>query len=332
LDDDGANRTDEIQEGDFPEFGMKYPMRKLITSILVTFVVLLGTAGESFALPPCPDNNPSGEFSCFGTVIWNNGNKYVGAFRNGLKHGKGTATFASGSKYIGEFKDNEYHGQGTYISHNGNKYVGEYRNNKKNGQGTYTFANGNKYIGEFRNGVRHGQGIDTTTSGIVKEGIWENDMFKYAQKVSPTVIAEQSTPTQAQKEPKYSLRSNTNRIVSGSSVSVIARAANGVITGNYRSREGEEFNFDSGGTFTYKLYTKDRLHDGAYEGSSCAVTSRKTNEVLHQGNFLFYFNGTSCCYKVKLVRNKLLVMSRVWSKDSNERSCPNSNLRVISNQ
>jgi hypothetical protein len=107
--------------------------------------------------------------------------------------------------------------------------------------------------------------------------------------------------------------------------------SDGTISGKYKSREGEEFSFNPGKTFTYKLYTKDSLHDGAYEGSSCAVTNRKTGEVLHQGNFMFYYNGTSCCYKVKLVNKRLLVLSRVWSKDYNERSCPNSNLRFTPN-
>ena len=101
------------------------------------------------------------------------------------------------------------------------------------------------------------------------------------------------------------------------------------IWGNFKSRDGDEFNFEFGGIFTYKLYAKDSLHDGAYEGSSCAVKNRKTGEVLHQGNFMFYFNGTSCCYNVKLVGEKLLVLSRIWTKDHNELLCPNSNLRVV---
>ena len=102
-----------------------------------------------------------------------------------------------------------------------------------------------------------------------------------------------------------------------------------IITGNYKSRDGEEFHFTIDQTFTYKLYAKDSLHDGAYEGSSCAVTNRKTGKVLHQGNFMFYFNGTSCCYNVKLVGKKLLVLSRIWTKDYNENLCPNTNLRFV---
>ena len=102
------------------------------------------------------------------------------------------------------------------------------------------------------------------------------------------------------------------------------------INGNYKSKDGSrEFNFE-GNTFTYKLYEKDSLRDGAYEYSSCAVTDTSTGEVLHQGNYMLYFNGTSCCYKLKLVDEKLLVMSRVWAKDEIRYGlCPNMNLRVV---
>jgi hypothetical protein len=99
-------------------------MRHLTTSILVTLTVLLGSAGESFALPECPSNSRASTWTnCFGTY-----------------------TFANGDKYVGEYKDN-----------------------KRNGQGTYTFADGG-----------------------VKEGIFENGQFKYAQKVTPIVTAKKT--------------------------------------------------------------------------------------------------------------------------------------------
>lgn len=35
----------------------------------------------------------------------------IGAFKDGLKNGKGTLTWADGEKYVGEFKDNLISGQ-----------------------------------------------------------------------------------------------------------------------------------------------------------------------------------------------------------------------------
>ena len=60
--------------------------------------------------------------------------------------------------------------------------------------GTYTFANGDKYVGEFRDNKKNGQGTYTFANGRVKEGIWKNGEFQYAQKVSPSVTARKSPP------------------------------------------------------------------------------------------------------------------------------------------
>ncbi len=86
-----------------------------------------------------------------GTMTWTDGAKYVGEFKNNMKHGQGTLTNAKGDKYVGEYKDDMNHGQGTYTFANGGKYVGEFKDGKINGQGTYTWAEGTKYVGEYEN-------------------------------------------------------------------------------------------------------------------------------------------------------------------------------------
>jgi hypothetical protein len=48
-----------------------------------------------------------------GTLIWPDGDKYVGEFKNDKPDGKGTYTYGSGHKYIGKFKGGHKHGQGT---------------------------------------------------------------------------------------------------------------------------------------------------------------------------------------------------------------------------
>jgi hypothetical protein len=90
-------------------------------------------------------------------------------------------------------------GQGTNIWASGEEYVGEFKDDKRNGQGTYTFDPnsqwaGDKYVGEWKDDNRHGQGTYTYADGRIYEGVWENDKFLYAQKISPqkapTVIAD----------------------------------------------------------------------------------------------------------------------------------------------
>ena len=71
-------------------------MKRLTLSILVTLAVLLGSAGESFALPECPGSHTKS------MKVWTSWNNC-----------EGTATDAKGDKFVGEWKDGKRHGQGT---------------------------------------------------------------------------------------------------------------------------------------------------------------------------------------------------------------------------
>ena len=153
-------------------------MNKLTLFISALLFVILNVS-QAWALPNCVGSFSTSKWkNCFGTYNWDNGDKYVGEFKDGSFHGQGTHTSADGDKYVGEFKDDLFHGQGTMIfgpdsEWAGDKYVGEYKDNERNGQGTYTYANGNKYVGEFRNGGYSGQG--TITFGPESE--WAGDKY-----------------------------------------------------------------------------------------------------------------------------------------------------------
>ena len=62
------------------------------------------------------------------------------------EHGYGTFVWNNGDKYVGYFKNRLFNGQGTYYYANGNKYVGSWVDDKKSGKGTMYFANGFIYI------------------------------------------------------------------------------------------------------------------------------------------------------------------------------------------
>jgi len=54
--------------------------------------------------------------------------KYQGDVVIGKPHGFGTVVYPDGNKYVGEWMNGLFHGQGIYtIDSNGYKYVGEYR-------------------------------------------------------------------------------------------------------------------------------------------------------------------------------------------------------------
>ena len=130
---------------------------KIILSITLLFLFSFSSA---WALPECEGSPYKGDDlsqikhwdNCEGTLTLNDGNKYVGEFKDGLTNGQGTLTLYDGNKYVGEFKDGEQNGQGTFTWADGAKYVGEWKDGKRNGQGTFTFPDGRIQEGQWRNG------------------------------------------------------------------------------------------------------------------------------------------------------------------------------------
>ena len=62
-------------------------------------------------MPPCPGSPAFSWFTirnwtdCYGTETFVFGDKYVGEYKDGKRHGQGTYTWADGDKYVGEWKD-----------------------------------------------------------------------------------------------------------------------------------------------------------------------------------------------------------------------------------
>ena len=156
-------------------------MKKLTTTLLLTFAVFLGSAGVSFALPEC-EGSPTKYKSvsenwhaCEGKINLTIGSQF-GEWRNGSPNGHGTSIYKEPSPHAGQ------------------KFVGEFKNNIWHGWGTLTFSTpsrhaGDKYVGEFRDGKMHGQGTAILADGKVQKGIWTNGKFQNAQKVPPTTNA-----------------------------------------------------------------------------------------------------------------------------------------------
>ena len=92
---------------------------KIILSITLLFLFSFSSA---WALPECEGSPYKGDDlsqikhwdNCEGTLTLNDGNKYVGEFKDGLPNGQGTLTLNDGEKYVGEFKDGEKNRQRKY--------------------------------------------------------------------------------------------------------------------------------------------------------------------------------------------------------------------------
>ena len=135
----------------------------------------------------------NGKLEGNGKYIWENGQYYIGQWKNGKKHGKGIIYYKDGTiMYEGDFINDKKEGNGKFIWKNGKYYIGEWKNNKKNGKGKDYFSNGNilyegdyingkldgngklilnigdYYIGQFKNGKRNGKGIIYYKNGNIK--------------------------------------------------------------------------------------------------------------------------------------------------------------------
>lgn len=143
-------------------------------ALLILLILFTGNVMAS-SLPNCSPYISSIKWNnCFGTFTWDDGDKYVGEYKDGKKNGQGTYTWANGNKYVGEW-NGEKEGQGTLTWANGDKYVGEWINGEKKGQGTFTWANGDKHVGEFKDNVRNGRGTFTYANGEKYIGEWKDD-------------------------------------------------------------------------------------------------------------------------------------------------------------
>ena len=111
-------------------------MRHLL--ILLISILLL-----SFFLPSCEKKEQV-------NIIFPDGSKYEGEWKNGKQNGQGTFTDHKLGKYVGEHKDGLPHGQGVFISADGRQYNGEWKEGKLDGQGTWIYPNGDKYAGQFK--------------------------------------------------------------------------------------------------------------------------------------------------------------------------------------
>ena len=156
-------------------------------TLILPLLISNGSWGSS--LPKC-EGSPLSETNRQDTTIkWNNcqgtynfvsGNQYIGEFKDGLRHGRGTYTNKDGSPgIVGEWKDGYIHGQGTMTYPDGSKYEGEWKDGFMHGQGTFTFSYGRQYVGEYKDSLRHGQGTMTYPDGTKDEGIWKEGTFLY---------------------------------------------------------------------------------------------------------------------------------------------------------
>ncbi|MDC1369137.1 caspase family protein [Cyclobacteriaceae bacterium] len=86
----------------------------------------------------------------FGKIVYDNGQEYVGEFKNGVSHGYGQTWFNGGAVYIGEYNNGERHGFGVFDWKNGNRFIGKFKNGKEDGYALKFEKNGGAVTGTSR--------------------------------------------------------------------------------------------------------------------------------------------------------------------------------------
>ena len=119
------------------------------------------------------DGRPHGS----GKYRWPDGARYVGQWRDGRRHGVGAMEWADGTYYEGTWQEGHPGGTGFMEWRDGTTYEGELAAGRPDGVGTYTAPDGLRYEGEFAEGRAVG-GILTVPSGqqywatMTPEGEW----------------------------------------------------------------------------------------------------------------------------------------------------------------
>ena len=111
---------------------------------------------------------------------------YEGDWEKGRMQGKGSYYYYDAlnneketSKYIGDFKENLRHGLGVYTLPDGSIYDGEWRENNPNGWGLFRWPDGSEYQGPWKDGKRNGtNGILIAADGFRYEGAWANNAME----------------------------------------------------------------------------------------------------------------------------------------------------------
>ena len=110
--------------------------------------------------------------------------------KNNDPHGKGTLiNKTDNSKYIGEFKNGLRHGLGTIFLGDGLKLTGKWKNSQLPESGTYEYPSGQLYEGNLKDGKFHGKGKLTLPDGSIIIALFEDSkIIKELKKYDPIEI------------------------------------------------------------------------------------------------------------------------------------------------
>lgn len=111
-----------------------------------------------------------GERHGYGTLRWNTGDAYTGAFRWGKRTGTGVYRWANGAVYTGDLVDGVMHGAGYHLTADGTRYLGDVNRNDYDGRCYIAWPDGDMYLGDIASGLLTGRGLYVWPDGSTYYG------------------------------------------------------------------------------------------------------------------------------------------------------------------
>ncbi len=114
------------------------PQKEEPKEVTISYTSSLGDKGQYTGYVNA-DGKPDG----WGKVAFENGSRYEGNFKNGLRDSTGTFTFKDGSVYTGTFKDDHFE-DGTFEATDGSRFEGHFSSDNKPQSGIWYDKKGNE--------------------------------------------------------------------------------------------------------------------------------------------------------------------------------------------
>ncbi len=152
----------------------------ILAMVVLAPLILLSTkTTENFTQLPCDAKLPLSDLPALPSkpdrTFKNNISYYGSSDENNNFRGKGILIFENGDRYDGNFKNHKRDGCGRFSFMGGNVYeyyIGQYVDDQPNGLGRLRWKNGDEYRGNFKDYECEGKGVFKSANGYSKSGIW----------------------------------------------------------------------------------------------------------------------------------------------------------------
>lgn len=257
-------------------------------------------------LPVCLRDPVGSNNNCFGSYIYENGDRYVGDFRDGARDGFGVYIYGQSGDFAGDF------------------YAGMHAKGVFNGFGTYIWNDGRIDIGMFGNNMLNGYAIATYPDAKVESGQWADDEWESLAKFSSietfdTEISEREDKTQL--SPAVQSDNDLQFAASGSGFAV---SADGHLVTNFHVIEDckQMVLHDKGRQYSLNIVTFDPKNDLAllkadFEPKAIFALSDRRPQLLQDIYVAGYPYGYEISTSVKVTKGIISSLTGIGNDYSN---------------